>query len=226
MASARRLRHFARFSGLHASMVEMDSRIAASLVKLGRKPEADALLEAWQGSEEIPATLVMTKKADLEFLARNWTAYLAAMERIYHAAGEADYAKIDLGQVTARVGEDTERAAALLDAVDNSAMGPLHHAFTDWGRGVLALRAGRNDEALARLAASVDAMQQMIENPIIWGALSLSTAYLCVAMARTGRREAAAQMFAGVRSIAEWHGEDRLLGWLREEGLLARTAAA
>lgn len=222
--SARRLRRFAKASGLQASMVEMDARIAGALVKLGRKGEADALMNAWQGSDKVPATLVMTKKADLEFLARNWAAYVAAIERIYHAAHEADYAKIDLGQVTARLGDDDERAGALLAAVDNSAMGPLHHAFTEWGRGVLALRAGRNDEALGRLAASVDAMQQMIENPIIWGALSLSTAYLCVAMARTGRGEAARQMFAGVRPIVEWHGEDRLIQWLRAEGLLGAPA--
>ena len=59
-------------------------------------------------------------------------------------------------------------------------------------------------------------MQSQAAHPHAWGALSIVTAYLCVAMARTGRKDAARELYATVRSIVSFYGEDRLLAWLRE----------
>jgi hypothetical protein len=205
-----------------SAQLELDGRIAAAMVKRGDLPGAIAVLAPWQGSDKVPPPTPLIKLANLHFLARDWPRYVDAQDTILEAT-QADFARIDLAQVLARMGDDDARAQALLDAVDTRALGPLQLAFIGWGRGVLALRAGSNDAALRELAHAVNEMQKTGENPVVWGALALSTGYLCVAMARCGLGERARAMFASVHRIVEWHGEDRLLEWLRAEGLLSQS---
>jgi len=124
-----------------------------------------------------------------------------------------------VAQLTARMGDDDARAAALLEGLDEARMPALHVAFVKWARGVLHLRAGRDAEAMQQLTFSVEEMQRHAASPTIWGALAAATGYLCVAMARTGREEAARELYQSVRGIIGRHGEPRLLDWLREARL-------
>lgn len=215
---ARRIRGMGFLARSPAGQLELDGRIAAAMVKRGDLAGAIALLAPWQGSDKVPAPTPLIKLANLHFLARDWPRYIEAQDRILEST-QADFARIDLAQVLARMGDDDARAHALLDGVDTRALGPLQLAFIGWGRGVLALRAGRDEAALRELAQAVDEMQKMGGNPLVWGALALSTGYLCVAMARCGLGERARAMFASVQAIVERHGEDRLLEWLREASL-------
>lgn len=217
---ARKLRGMGFISKVPTVLLELDSRIASAMVKRGDLPGALAVLAPWAESDRVPHATYLIKKGNLHFLARDWPAYIAAMEAVLEAT-RADFARIDLAQVLARMGDDDARAKALLDGIDTAALSSLHIAFIGFGRGVLALRAGRNDEALRELAHAVDGMQAMGENPLMWGALSVATGYLCVAMARCGLNERARTMFASVRTMVEWHAEDRLLEWLRAEKLTA-----
>jgi hypothetical protein len=219
---ARAMRAMRFVSRSPIAQLELDGRIAAAMAKRGDLAGAIAQLEPWQGSDKVPAPTPLVKLANVYFLARDWPRYIQAQDRILEST-QADFARIDLAQVLARMGDDDARAAALLDSVDVRALGPLQLAFIGWGRGVLALRAGRDEAALRELAQAVNEMQKMGGNPLVWGALALSTGYLCVAMARCGLRERARAMFASVQPIVERHGEDRLLEWLRAAGLLSRS---
>lgn len=220
--SARRLRAVPLFRAMGAAHIELDSRIAAALVKQGRGDEAMAMMEAWIGSGRVPAATPLVKLAELHFIAGRPADYIATLERVLAESGEADYALIDVGQVNARMGEEG-RAEELLGRVRIESMGPLHHAFRDWGQGVLLLRRGDPQAALPLLARAAEHFQAMGANPVTWGGIALCAGYLCVAMARSGRRPEAKAMFASVEPIVTRHGEDRLLGWLRDEGLLARA---
>lgn len=217
---ARRLRGIGLLNGPAAVRIELDSRIASAIAKRGDREAALALLAPWEASAEVPPSLYLSKLAHLHFLARDFARYLEIHERIAREAG-SDSARIDLAQLTARLGSDPGRAAELLEGLDGDALGPMHLAFIGWGRGVLALRQGRNEEALGELARAVEEMQKMGANPVVWGGLALVTGYLCVAMARNGLRGRAAEMLASVRTIVEAHAEDLLLDMLRAEGLLA-----
>jgi hypothetical protein len=216
--SARRLLAIPIFRAMGTAHLEIESRIAAARMKQGHEQEAMRMMQAWVGSERVPPMTPLIKLAELHFLARRWDEYLAGLERVLEASGEADYALIDVGQVSARLG-DPARAEELLGRVDVSVMGALHHAFLDWGRGVLDLRRGRDEEALPKLARAAEHFQALGENPLTWGAISLCVGYLSVAMARTGRRAEARAMLASVAAIVGRHGEDRLLEWLQAEGM-------
>lgn len=216
---ARKLRGMGFIAKVPTVLLELDSRIASAMVKRGDLEGALAVLAPWAASDKVPHATYLIKVGGLYFLARDWPRYIGAMEGVLEAT-QADFARIDLAQVLARMGDDDARAQALLDAADTAGLSSLHLSFIGFGRGVLALRAGRNDEALRELAHSVDGMQAMGENPLIWGALSVATGYLSVAMARCGLTERARAMFAPVRQLVEWHAEDRLLEWLRAEKLL------
>jgi hypothetical protein len=216
---ARRLRGMSIAQAVPTILLELDSRIANARVMQKDFAGGVAVLAPWADSKAVGATTYRTKLAHLHYLSRDWAGYVRIQEEILEASGNAAPARIDVGQLLARVGNDDTRAAALLDGFDLAALPPLYVAFIRWGRGVLALKQGRNAEALADLTHAVDAMQGQAAHPHAWGALSLVTAYLCVAMARTGRADAARELFATVRPIVSFYGEDRLLAWLREEGL-------
>lgn len=217
---ARRLRRMRMYAHVDSILMELDSRIAAARVKQGDVEGAFALMAPWKESASIPPVMHSIKESGLHFLARDWRRYLEAMEATREASGDAFWARIDVAQSLARIGDDDERARSLLEGIDAAGLSPLHVAFIGWGRGVLALSARRDDEALRELAHAVNEMQKMGENPVTWGSLALATGYLCVAMARRGLRERAAAMLASVRPIVETHAEDRLLHWLQEERLV------
>ena len=219
---ARKLKGMSFHQSLPAIVVELDSRIANALVMKGDLAGALAMMEPWGRPEVAPLigpTMYRTKVANLHFLARDWPRYLAITEEVLEATDQAEYARIDVAQLTARLGDDDARAAALLEGLDEARMPALHVAFVKWGRGVLHLRAGRNEEALRELTFSVEEMQRHAASPTIWGSLACASGYLCVAMARTGRQEAARGLFQSVRGIIGRHGEPRLQEWLREAGL-------
>ena len=217
---ARRLRKMWFVQSAPTVLLELDSRIASALMKKGDVVGAMRAMAPWEASDKVPAHAVVVKVGGLYFLGRDWKAWLAAQERGFEMSAGSDTSKIDVAQVLARVGDDDARATALLDDVETAGLAPLAIAFLEWGRGVIALNGGQNDEALGHLAVSVGEMQKMGENPLLWGALATATGYLALAMARTGRREAARAMLADVKSIVEWHAEDRLLDGLRAEGML------
>lgn len=218
---ARRLRDMRFHAHAPSIRAELDARIAGSMAKRGDLAGALAMVAAWEGSEHVPAATHLNRVAHLHFLSRDWSRYLELMERIERESAGADFARIDLAQVLARMGDDDLRAAELLDGLDPGGLGPMHQAFIGWARGVLALRAGRNEAALDELSRAVAAIQTMAANPVTWGAVALATGYLCVAMARQGMADRARAMLATVRPIVEAHAEDRLLDWLRAEGLLS-----
>lgn len=141
------------------AQLELDGRIAAAMAKRGDLAGAIALLEPWQGSDKVPAPTPLVKLANVYFLARDWPRYIQAHDRMLEST-QADFARIDLAQVLARMGDDDARAGALLDAVDTRAFGPLQLAFIGLGRGVLALRAGRDEDALRELARAGDVRQR------------------------------------------------------------------
>ncbi len=217
---ARRLRKLWFVQSAPAILLELDSRIASALVKKGDLAGAMRLMEPWKSSNKVPGQAVVVKIGGLNFLARDWKAWLAAQERGFEMSGGADTSRIDVAQVLARVGNDDARATALLDEVGTAGLASLPIAFMQWGRGVIALNRGKNDEALEHMAVCVDEMQKTGENPLFWGALANATGYLALAMARTGRRDAAVTMLADVKSIVQWYAEDRLLDGLRAEGML------
>lgn len=220
--SARRLCAVPLFRAMGTAHLELESRIAAAMAKQGRVQEAIAMIQAWDGSGRVPPTTPLIKLAELYFVAGRPDDYVATLERVLELSGEADYALIDVGQVNARMGSEA-RAAELLARVDIESMGPLHHAFRDWGEGVLELRRARPDAALPCLARAAEHFQAMGANPLTWGAIALCVGYLSVAMARTGRRTEAKAMFASVAGIVSRHAEERLRQWLQDEGLLRGT---
>jgi hypothetical protein len=217
---ARRLRNHWLVRKAWPAHLEFDSRIASAMVKKGDFAGAMKLMAAWEGSDKVPEAAVRTKIGHLHFLARDWPASLAEMERSLVLSNHSDGMKIDVAQSLARMGHDDDRAKTLLDEVDTTGMGPLALAFYGWGRGVLAMNRGENEAALGHLAGAVAEMQKMGENPVLWGAIAVATGYLALAMARTGRREAAVAMLAPVKAMVAGHAEDRLRDGLRAEGLL------
>lgn len=218
---ARRLRGLDMVKRIPAACLEFDARVAGCRVMKGDVAGAYALVAPWQNHPELAKGVWLAKANNLHFLARDWRRLLEGTERFFDECGQSDTAKIELAAALARYGDDDARAAALLDAIDPLRLVPIQIAFAQWTRGVLLLKRGDDDAAVAALAAAAGEMQKLAVNPLSWGAVALSTAYLSVAMARTGRRDAARAMLDSARSIVERHGEDLLLGWLRTEKLQA-----
>jgi hypothetical protein len=219
---ARRLRKLKMVENLHSVKLELDGRIAGCLVMKGERERAYAQLEPWKAyAPLLPPGLFLIKLNGLHFLARDWDAALATYERVFEETRGSDTARIDLALMLARLGHDDARAAELLDALDPQKRVPMQDGFIAWARGVLALKRGDDAGALRELARGVAALEALAKNPITWGALALATGYLAVAMARTGRLEAARQMLAPALPIVGRHGEDLLMALLRAAKLAA-----
>lgn len=216
---ARRFLRLPMFGKVKPIRLEMEGRVAAAMIRRGERDAAFALMAPWLADAGLPRAMVLTKVANLHFLAREWDTYVAMQEEILAAGNGADVAKIDLAQTLARMGDDDVRARELLASVDTRAMSPLHHGFVEFGWGVLELRAGNDEAAVGKLQRAAAHMEAMAANPIAWGALAVCLGYLAVALARTGQRAAAEKVMAMCGGIVAVHGEDRLQGWLRDEGL-------
>ena len=217
---ARRLAAVPMLRRVKPLRLELDGSIAGARICRGRTAEGFAIMSAWEADADMPRPMVLAKMSGLYFLARDWPGYLGVLEEALQASGNADYARIDLAQSLARVGDDDARARELLAGVNARALGPLHLAFIAWAEGVLALRAGDDPRALQALTRAVAQMEKIASNPVLWGALALCIGYLAVALARTGARDRAAEALAMVQPIVETHAEDRLIGWLRDAGLV------
>ena len=187
--TARRVRRLWFVQKLPASQLELDARIACALVKKGQFAAALAVLEPWKARSDVPASVVNSKIGTLYFLNRDWQRYLESVQRGLELTGGSDTSKIDVAQTLARMGDDNERAAALLDQVDLEGKRGLARGFALWGRGVIALNKRDDAAALGHLTAAVDGLLEDGANPITWGGLSLATGYLAVATARTAPRD-------------------------------------
>jgi hypothetical protein len=221
---ARRIRGLALVKNLSGMKLELDGRIAGCMVMKGDLDGAYALLAPWESHPDLVKGMWLAKNNNLHFLARRWDRCVEGAERCYAELGGIDTPAIDLALALARYGDDDARAAAVLDGLDPARLVPMQVAFAQWARGVLLLKRREDEAALVVLTRAAGEMQNLAINPLSWGAVALCVGYLCVAMARAGRGEAARQMLAGVRSIVERHGDDRLLDWLRAENLLGPGA--
>jgi hypothetical protein len=212
---AARLRRLRAVKKLDSVKLELDGRIAACWIMKGRVEEGYRLLDPWVSHPNY-----WIKLGGLHYYARDWKGALAIQERIF-GAGERDSSRIDLAQMLARHSDDDARAAELLDALDSSAAVPAQIAFIGLARGVLALKSDANEEALGHLSVAVNQFQEMAANPLTWGSVAIGCGYLAVALSRTGDPKRARLFLEPLRPVVERHAEDRLIGWLRAEGLLS-----
>ncbi len=164
---------------------------------------------------------------DTDFLARTYTLPLAAGDHAGFAARLRELMalrpaepilQLDLALGEARAGH-TDEAQRLLDATKTELLPPHGQAFIDWVRGLIALR----DPALASDAARHlgQACAQFLalvpKAPGAWPSLAVCTCDYALALAWSGRPEAAREAFAGVYPVSRHHAEPERLAMLERE---------
>ena len=111
-------------------------------------------------------------------------------------------------------------APTILDGLDVALLPPLAPKFIAFANGSLRLRAGEPDEALPYLRTATEGfLESSLQSPAACTALAICSGYHAVALARSGRSDAARQMIADVLPIINVHGEQPLLDMLQHEVL-------
>lgn len=162
-----------------------------------------------------------------EFLARTYTlplatgdhaGFTARLRELIASRPAEPTLQLDLALGEARAGH-TEEAARLLGALQSALLPPHGQAFIDWVQGLVALR----NPALAGEAASLlgKACGQFLglvrTAPGAWPSLAVCTCDYALALAWSGRTEAALAAFASVHPVARHHAEPERLALLQRE---------
>lgn len=130
--------------------------------------------------------------------------WLAMAETACERSGKSQTSLLDLAFAHARVG-DPARAAEMLASVEQRNLPKMHAGIHSATEGVLRLRTGNAEAAVASLNSASDALAEFAENPATWPFQGTIAGYLALALARAGRRNDARAVLKPWREIAMAH---------------------
>ncbi|MFO1330308.1 MAG: hypothetical protein U1F56_23395 [Rubrivivax sp.] len=194
-----------RLAGIQAR----DEGLAAALARL----------ESWRARWVRRPGYFDGRIAAVHLMAGDIAGHVAAMQRACDADPQQPVRQVDLALAHARFG-DIDRAAALLDALDLRQLPAPGPGYVAWAYGLVALRRDAAPEARARLAAAVDGLSALADQPAGWPTLAACVCDHAVAMFQCGYEAAARALVAEVWPVLEMHATVPLLRMLEADGLV------
>lgn len=205
LALAKLLRPIAALMRSRTFAVDIRIRTARALIAKGRQQDAFALVRDLRD----PAT-ELGRVADLYWAsgARDDAIALkrqAAEAAADHADGWIDYAGILLEAHRAR------EARAALDRARDLELTALARLFLQYTEGVIELEDGDANEAVRYLESAIEALAEHSGSPLIHAGRLRWTAFLALALARSGDQERARECFAACQTFLMATDETELL---------------
>ena len=234
-------RHARRYNALMAAFARGNWRKARHLITLLKKhvdsgmvfdlDAREAAIDAMEGDLDLALKKLETWKISMD--CKSPGMYESRISSLYQIQGNyaacLDYLRqaleknpdnpvyiLDLAMSEARLGS-IDKAAALLEQLDTSALITMAKPYLSWAKGIIALKNNSYREALELLGEAHTAYLAMQNNPIFWISLSLCSAYLSLVLHHQGQTKTAEDLLAEAWPIVKLHGEKPLLDAINEQ---------
>ena len=195
--------------------MELDVQQACLLARQGDMAQARAVLDVWQPVMDLLMPGMFAAHLGRVFLAARdqqqvLTYYRQSMEQ---ADGDAAMV-LDCALMEARYGSPARAHCLLLD-LDDATLPEQGYAFVPWVTGIIALRQGRNADAVDNLQQAVTGLQPLADNPAVWPSLAMMAGDLACSLLALERIEQADQAARPVWPVLSVHGDPDQLAALR-----------
>jgi hypothetical protein len=199
---------------------DLDVRLACIEAKQGNLDAALAGLDGWKPKIAVKAPgMFEARLASVNLAAHDYAGYVRLMEQAAELSGQDPSRRVDVALANAKFG-DAAKARDIVEHLDMKLLTPLAHKFVAFIKGLLALRAGRPEEAVAALQASTQSFFELaLRTQVAWVGVAISSGYYAVALARCGQRAEAQRAIADTLPILLVHGEKPLMDMLQDEVL-------
>ncbi|HLW67920.1 MAG TPA: tetratricopeptide repeat protein [Gemmataceae bacterium] len=183
-----------RSSGL--SEEELAFREAQALAGLGRFEEAMDLVRPFARGRRMPEWLYWARLANLYQATGEIGQVIAVTEKAAELAPENPTVLLDLAAVLLRYQRDTVRAREMLNRALQHAISDAAAPFVVMIKGMLAFEEGKTQQGVELLEESQRQMEKFRHaTPIIGAVVDRTHAYLALAYAKLGDKEAAIQHY-------------------------------
>lgn len=205
--------------------LEMAVHEACILARQGDDEGANAIMAIWRPVMELAMPgMFHTLDARVSLAKRDYQAVRDSHRQAAEASGGDAALTLDYALMEARYGSAARSDCLMMD-LDIDSLPEHGHAFVPWVRGIIALRQGRSDDAVADLSQALTGIQTMAENPAVWPTLAMISGDLGVALLQLQDQARAVQAVVPVWPVLSAHGDPDQLATLREELGEALSAA-
>ena len=196
--------------------LEMAVHEACILARQGDEEGANAVMAIWRPVMELAMPgMFHTLDARVSLAKRDYTAVRDSHRQAAEISGGDAALTLDYALMEARYGSAARADCLMLD-LDTASLPEHGQGFVPWVRGIIALRQGRTEAAVADLSQALTGIQTMADNPAVWPTLAMISGDLGMALLQLQDRARAAQAVVPVWPVLSAHGDPEQLATLRE----------